>query len=411
MSDENLEAQEHSINVTSRNLEVKDSQIIFNAVWSELEQELDNEGVCVPKEIIWLNGAPGSGKGTHTPFVSEFRDISVDPLIVSDLLDSPAAQRMKNAGQLVGDKEVTALVFRAILDDKYSKGVIVDGYPRSEVQVECLKLFYHKLNQLRLKHLNTLKESRFPKPVFHIIVLFVDEQESVRRQLIRGKNAVDYNEKVALSGMGTKKEIRLTDLDVDAAHNRYRTFKEKTYESLKSLREVFHYHYISAQGTVAEAKRRIVEELKYQSSLELNQEIFDLLSPIPLPEELAKHARQDLILRLENYQKYNISIFKNVVAIIQKNFVPIIEKNAVSGKAFINTEDPVFEDPVAITILIDVFSERGFQVTVDIRKVDVPHRIDPNTFIVETKVKKVFRVWIGFKGTEIRRGFQKNLIE
>ena len=29
-----------------------------------------------PAEIVWLNGAPGSGKGTNTPFILESRGLS-----------------------------------------------------------------------------------------------------------------------------------------------------------------------------------------------------------------------------------------------------------------------------------------------------------------------------------------------
>lgn len=30
----------------------------------------------VPREIIWLNGAPGSGKGANTPFILKHRGLS-----------------------------------------------------------------------------------------------------------------------------------------------------------------------------------------------------------------------------------------------------------------------------------------------------------------------------------------------
>ncbi len=50
-------------------LEIKDAQLIFNAVWSELETERGREDLHFPKEIILLGGAPGSGKGTNTDFI------------------------------------------------------------------------------------------------------------------------------------------------------------------------------------------------------------------------------------------------------------------------------------------------------------------------------------------------------
>ena len=45
-----------------QDLEVKDAQIIFNSIWASLEDELGEEYLRFPKEIFWLNGAPGAGK-------------------------------------------------------------------------------------------------------------------------------------------------------------------------------------------------------------------------------------------------------------------------------------------------------------------------------------------------------------
>ncbi|MFT5824873.1 MAG: adenylate kinase, partial [Yoonia sp.] len=50
-------------------LEVKDAQIIFQSVWSMLVDELGEENLRFPKEVFWLNGAPGAGKGTNTSFI------------------------------------------------------------------------------------------------------------------------------------------------------------------------------------------------------------------------------------------------------------------------------------------------------------------------------------------------------
>ena len=58
---------------------------------------------------------------------------------------APEAVAIKNAGQLVGDREVIALLLEELLHPRYRDGVIVDGFPRTEVQVEFLKLFYHAL--------------------------------------------------------------------------------------------------------------------------------------------------------------------------------------------------------------------------------------------------------------------------
>ena len=86
------------------------------------------------------------------------------------------------------------------------------------------------------------------------MVLFIDESESVARQLKRGRQIVAHNEEVARSGMGERLEERATDFSEGLARNRYRVFKEQTYDALVSLREIFHYHFINAQASIPEAR-------------------------------------------------------------------------------------------------------------------------------------------------------------
>lgn len=43
-------------------LEVKDGKVIFDTVWQKLEKKYGRERLQFPREIIWLMGAPGSGK-------------------------------------------------------------------------------------------------------------------------------------------------------------------------------------------------------------------------------------------------------------------------------------------------------------------------------------------------------------
>ena len=383
-------------------LEVKDGQIIFDSVWSSLEREIGREKLAFPREIFWLNGAPGAGKGTNTAFILQYRDYAADPIVVSDLLSSPEAKKRIDAGMLVGDREVVEILFRKLLSPEYVSGAIVDGFPRSMVQVECLKHLFTKLNDLRTEFRGSTGV-RFPKPHFHILVLFVDENESVRRQLKRGQEALAQNEKAARDG-GPLAEVRKTDLTADAARNRYRVFKERTYEPLQSLRDIFHYHFITAQGSLAEVQARIIKELQYQSSLELSEDTYDLISPIPLASQIVQHARQDLVRRLDDYAERNAECFRLVIELIQDKFLPIIKAHAISGQAHVNIETTVFDDPLAISMFIDIFSERGFHAVVDQHRIEIPETIVAGTGKVITRVKKVWRVSIRFEGSEIRRG-------
>ena len=387
-----------------QDLEVKDVSIIFNRVWSEIESRYGKEKLLFPKEIFWLNGAPGAGKGTHTRFIMKHRDFTEPPIVVSSLLKSNEAKSRMDAGLLVGDREVVKMVFEKLLDPAYHSGAIVDGFPRTQVQVACLKLLHHKISEIYSNSVHAGSNGHYKKPEFHIIVLFVDEKESVARQLRRGREILSHNEEVKESGMGKLIEIRKTDLDEQAAHNRYRTFKEQTYECLKSLREVFHFHYINAHGTVEEVRGRIIDELKYQSSLELNQQTFKRLVGIPIASDLAVHARQELVSRLDQYEEKHTDLFKQVVDLINEEFMPVVRRHAISGMALLSSEDTVFENPLALAMVIDVFSERGYHAVIDIRRKRIPRKFDPKTFEIENETRKVYRIRINFSPSEIRRG-------
>ncbi len=387
----------------AHDLEVKDPQIIFERVWSKLEEDLGREKLIFPKEIFWLNGSPGAGKGTNTGFIMEMRDLTAEPITVSALLKSPEARKRMDAGLLVGDREVTELVFRRLLDPEFQHGAIVDGFPRTKVQVECVKQLYAKLDALHQEHLGK-GSNGFPKCRFHIIVLFIDEAESVRRQLNRGRQAIHHNEKVRESGVGEITEVRKTDLNEDAARGRYRTFKEITYHALRELQEVFHYHYIDAQGTIKEVRERIVEELHYQSSLELNESTYLRVGGLPIATAIVVHARQELVNRLDSYEEDHPELFAQVVADIESYFMPIVKRHAISGMALINTENELYHNDLAIEMLIDIFSERGFHAVVDIRRESTPERFNLQTGEIYLRDKRIYRVRVNFGGADIRKG-------
>ena len=93
-----------------------------------------------------------------------------------------------------------------------------------------------------------------------------------------------------------------------------------------------------------------------------------------------------------------------MVGFIDKKIVPIIIRHAISGVALVNTEDTILDDPVALAMLIDVFSERGYHAAVDLHRIEIPESFDVKTGVIKCRVKKVFRIQIRFSGSEIRRG-------
>jgi len=378
--------------------------LIFESAWQGLEAEYGRENLRFPKELILLGGAPGAGKGTNTAFISRARGLTCPPVVISTLLDSAEARALKDAGNLVGDREVVGLLLRELLRPEYHHGVIIDGFPRTNVQVECLKLLVDRMHELRREFYNTPLSIHFRHPTVHIMVLFIDEAESISRQLKRGRETLTHNKKVTRSGVGQSREDRPTDHDEALARKRYETFMEQTWEALQSLKEIFHYHFINAQGSFEAVEENILKELRYQSTLELDPRTVDKLRNIPVASAIIVHARQELVKRLDSYALEHEELFTKILEMIERKMMPIILRHAISGIALINTEDPVLEDPLAPRILIDVFSERGYHASVDIHRLDVPERIDLKTGEIHTRVKKVYRVQIRFQGSEIRRG-------
>ncbi len=283
-------------------LEIKDAQIIFGSAWQELENEFGREKLRFPKELILLGGAPGAGKGTNTAFIAKTRGLTSEPIVISALLDSPEARRIKNAGGMVGDREVIGLLLRDLLKPEHNDGVILDGFPRTKVQVECLKLLVDRMQQLRHAFDGTPLAIHFRQPTIHIMVLFVDERESVARQLKRGREIRVHNDEVNRTGIGELLEERPTDFDEVLAQRRYRVFKEQTWSALQSLKEIFHYHFINAEGSLEEVELNILKELQYQSSLELDPRTHDRMRVLPLASEIIVHARQHLVKRLDSYE-------------------------------------------------------------------------------------------------------------
>ncbi len=388
---------------TERDLEIKDASLIFNTVWTEMETQFGAGAMHFPKEIFWLNGAPGAGKGTHTEFIMQHKHLTAKPVIVGDLLQGIEFQKIKDAGLMGGDKEVTSLVLRRLLDPDYASGAIVDGYPRTQVQVECIKLFYTKLIEVQAERVRCAQSSlAWYRPKFHIVVLFVDEYESIERQLKRGRRAQRHNSSVRSSGTGSFREVRATDINEAAARKRYLIFKTETYSSLQSLRDVFPYHFINAHGTIREVQARIIKELAYQSSLELAQDTYKRLSPIPIASQIVKHARQELVKRLDAYALEHPEFLEKVITIIQEKFMPIVKKHAISGLALINSENEIFDEALALPMLIDIFSERGYHAVVDVRRHNVPICVDPVTHAIHSISKRTYRFHISFRGSEIR---------
>ena len=132
--------------------------------------------------------------------------------------------------------------------------------------------------------------------------------------------------------------------------------------------------------------------------------LVDRLRHLPLARDIVIHARQDLVRRLDDYEFSHPELLARVVDFINVKVMPIILRHAISGVATVNSEDPLLNDPQALAMLIDVFSERGYHALIDLHRIEIPVRVDLQTGAISCREKKVFRITIRFRGSEIRRG-------
>jgi adenylate kinase len=380
------------------------TRIIFNQAWNSLQEAVGQENLRFPKEIILLGGAPGAGKGTQTRFISETRGLTCPPIVISDLLTTPEMEKIKAQGGMVGDKEVLSVLLHTLLDETFRDGVILDGFPRTPVQVEFLKLLVDQISALHDSFASTPLAIHFRRPTIHAMVLFVSESTSVARQLGRGRELAEHNRKVAETGIGTAIELRATDFSEELVRRRYQVFKEQTWTALTSLRQLYHYHFINAEGPIGEVQANILKELKYQSSLELDPRTFARLRALPLAEELVVHGRQELVKRLDSYEFEHTELLRQIVDLVSSKFMPIITRHALSGRATVNSEDPIFNEPLAIPMLIDIFSERGYHAVVDKTIQQIPERVDLKTGEIKFRTNAVYRIQVTFEASKIRRG-------
>jgi adenylate kinase len=64
----------------------------------------------------------------------------------------------------------------------------------------------------------------------------------------------------------------------------------------------------------------------------------------------------------------------------------------------------VFENPLALAMVIDVFAERGFRAVANVNRAEIPKRIDLKTGEIYCDLKRIYRFQINFSGPMIRRG-------
>jgi adenylate kinase len=87
--------------------------------------------------VILFLGAPGSGKGTQSSWLSG--QLGMPCLSTGDMLRAdPKLREILAAGSLVDDEVVCGAVSARLRRELPARGIILDGFPRTRKQAECL---------------------------------------------------------------------------------------------------------------------------------------------------------------------------------------------------------------------------------------------------------------------------------
>lgn len=191
---------------------------------------------------VALFGPPGAGKGTQSERLIEKYKlfyISTGDLLRKEIAEeSKLGLEAKNiiaSGGLVSDEIIVQIIEKTITENKESKGFLFDGFPRTYVQAYILEGLMIKLNT----SLNCL------------ISLEVDEEESVKRLMERGKT----------SGRKDDNEIVI--------RNRLKEYYDKTLPVLKFYKDKGIHFPINGSNSIEKVNNDISEILQNELSKSL----------------------------------------------------------------------------------------------------------------------------------------------
>lgn len=181
---------------------------------------------------IILFGPPGAGKGTQADkLITHYQlpHLSTGNIFRENIKnETPLGKKVKSildAGQLVPDEAVIELVLDELQKSHYSKGVILDGFPRTVSQAVALDHFFKKAG----------------KKADGFVTLTVPEEELINRILSRGQGRSD----------DTPEKIK----------TRLRVYHEETAPVLNHYQNQGIVNEIDGVGSVDEIFERIVNSL------------------------------------------------------------------------------------------------------------------------------------------------------
>lgn len=125
-------------------------------------------------------GPPGAGKGTQAKLVAEklgVVHISTGDIVRQHIKNNPDAERIYNQGKILPDSLIMDWMDDEIL--KIKGDIVLDGMPRTVAQAEGFLTFF--------------KQHNYKVKIFNINI---NPQESIKRNVLRGRDEVDTEKKI-----------------------------------------------------------------------------------------------------------------------------------------------------------------------------------------------------------------------
>ena len=136
----------------------------------------------------------------------------------------------------------------------------------------------------------------------------------------------------------------------------------------------------------------VLQELRYQSSLDLSEEAYNAIRHLPLAKDLQQTARQQLVSRLEHYCQQQRPLFGRVLDLLQSEVLPLLQQGALAGAAeWVSQESLLSQHPVCVDMLLDVLADRGFKSTYCKEALMVPVAVDAATGNVTVRTQPQHR--------------------
>ncbi|SNB63011.1 Adenylate kinase [Arboricoccus pini] len=209
-----------------------------------------------------LLGPPGAGKGTQAGWIAA--DYSIPQLSTGDMLRQAVAngtdigkqaKAVMDAGQLVSDSIINAIVAARVQEADCARGFILDGFPRTVAQAEALDDMLAGLD----------------KPLDAVLEFKVDAKALVER--ISGRYACakcgagyhDVFKQPKVLGIcdvcGSTEFVRRKDDNAETVRARLDAYETQTAPLLPFYRSRGLVHSVDGMGAMADVRAKIAEIL------------------------------------------------------------------------------------------------------------------------------------------------------